>query len=108
MNAKSRTHGKPKTLLAAAGSRLRKLRETRALTMRQVHAESQRIARTAGHRLFEIVPSRLHLIERGRHIPNLYRLYTLACVYQSGIRQLLGFYGLTLSTKLRPARRKKH
>ena len=82
---------------AEAGSRLRKIREGRGLTMRDVHAESRSLAQKHGRRGFEMVPSRLHMLERGLSVPSLFRLYSLSAIYGISVRELFSLYGLNLS-----------
>ena len=88
---------KVRQVAASAGEQLREIREGCGLTMRQVHASSRKIAERFGIRGYEIVPSRLHLLERGQHIPNMFRLYTLATVYGISVREILRLFGMTLS-----------
>ena len=78
----------------SAGAELRTLRERRDLTMRQVHSLSRRISARFSNNLLEIFPSRLHLIERGRHMPCLYRVQSLALIYHVNFGEILGLYGL--------------
>jgi transcriptional regulator with XRE-family HTH domain len=83
-----------KQQLISAGAELRALRERRNLTMRQVHVLSRRISDRFGNKLLEIFPSRLHLIERGRHMPCLYRVQSMALIYDVSFEQILRWYGL--------------
>jgi transcriptional regulator with XRE-family HTH domain len=83
-----------------AGSKLREIREGRGLTMRDVHGESRSIAQKHGRRGFEMVPSRLHMLERGMHVPNVFRLYSLSTIYGISVKELFGLYGLKLSGTL--------
>ena len=86
--------------VAEAGSRLREIREGRGLTMRDVHGESRSIAQKHGRRGFEMVPSRLHMLERGLHVPNVFRLYSLSTIYGISVKELFSLYGLKLSGTL--------
>jgi transcriptional regulator with XRE-family HTH domain len=88
---------KVRQVAAAAGEQLREIREGCNLTMRQVHGQSRKIAERFGIRGYEIVPSRLHLLERGQHIPNMFRLYTLATVYGISIREIFRLFGMSVS-----------
>jgi transcriptional regulator with XRE-family HTH domain len=83
-----------------AGSKLREIREGRGLTMRDVHGESRSIAQKHGRRGFEMVPSRLHMLERGLHVPNVFRLYSLSTIYGISVKELFSLYGLKLSGTL--------
>ncbi len=87
-------------VVAEAGSRLREIREGRGLTMRDVHGESRSIAQKHGRRGFEMVPSRLHMLERGLHVPNVFRLYSLSTIYGISVKELFSLYGLKLSGAL--------
>ncbi len=97
MTTKKQTSQNRHNLVAAAEfGRLRKLRK---LTMRDVHAHSCQIGRQRNSRLFEIVPSRLHLIERGKQVPHIFRLYSLGVVYHTSLKRLLRLYGLEAGQK---------
>ncbi len=76
------------------GLALRALRERRGLSFRDVHNASLRIARELGNRAFEIPPSRLHDIESKNVSPTIYRMFTLARVYDRSIIKVLSFYGI--------------
>jgi hypothetical protein len=78
----------------AAAAEFGRLRKLRKLTMRDVHAHSRRIGQQRRSRLFEIVPSRLHLIEGGKQVPHLFRLYSLSVIYRTSLQSLLRLYGL--------------
>ena len=82
---------------AEAGSRLREIREGRGLSMRDVQTESRSLAQTYGRREFEMVPSRIHMLERGLSVPSLFRLYSLSAIYEISVRELFRLYGLNLS-----------
>ena len=43
---------------------------------------------------FAVSPSRLSDIETKGLVPSIFRLYSLAVIYQMDIRELLGFYGV--------------
>lgn len=87
-------------VLSDAGSRLREIREGRGLTMRDVHGDSRSIAQKHGRKGFEMVPSRLHMLERGMHVPNVFRLYSLSTIYGISVKELFSLYGLKLSGAL--------
>lgn len=94
MKKKSKKGNKGPQLIANAGAELREIREGRGLTMRDVHAESRKLAQKSGIRYFEIVPSRLHMLERGMHNPNLYRVQALSSIYKIGTKKMFELYGL--------------
>ena len=93
-------------VVAEAGSKLREIREGRGLTMRDVHGESRTIAEKHGRRGFEMVPSRLHMLERGLHVPNVFRLYSLSTIYGISVKDLFSLYGLKLSGSLNAGTKK--
>lgn len=82
---------------SGAGPKLREIREGRGLTMRDVHAESRAIASKHGHRGFEMVPSRLHMLENDLSTPSIYRLYSLSTIYGLSVKELFALYGLKLT-----------
>ena len=82
---------------SGAGAKLREIREGRGLTMRDVHAESRAIASKHGHRGFEMVPSRLHMLENDLSTPSVYRLYSLSTIYGLSVKELFALYGLKLT-----------
>ena len=81
----------------AAGLNLRGLRERLGLTMREVESASARIAERHGNEEFGVSPSRLSDIETKGLVPSIFRLYSLAIVYRSDLRELLAWYGIDLS-----------
>ena len=76
------------------GVELRSIRQNLGLTMRDVHAASLKIAKQRNNRCFVTPPSRLHAIETENATPSLWRLYTLAVVYERTLDELLFFYGI--------------
>jgi len=83
--------------MAPPGQKLRKLRESLQLTLRDVEAISFRIARAHGREEFSIPFSRLFRIEAKGVVPNIYRLYSLAVVYRCDFREVLQWYGVDLA-----------
>jgi hypothetical protein len=55
---------------------------------------SMQLARKHGKDKFILPASRLHEFEAKNIIPSIYRLYTLAHVYECDIRELMGWYGV--------------
>ena len=92
-------------VVTEAGSKLREIREGRGLTMRDVHGESRSIAQKHGRKGFEMVPSRLHMLERGMHVPNVFRLYSLSTIYGISVKDLFSLYGLKLSSGLQAGKK---
>ncbi len=83
--------------ILAAGLNLRGLRERLGLTMREVESASVRIAERHRNDEFAVSPSRLSDIETKGLVPSIFRLYSLAIVYRSDLRELLAWYGIDLS-----------
>ena len=73
----------------AAGLKLRGLRERLGLTMREVESASVRIAEKHGNDEFTVSPSRLSDIETKGLVPSIFRLYSLAIIYRSDLREIL-------------------
>ena len=83
--------------ILAAGLNLRGVRERLGLTMREVESASARIAERHGNEEFGVSPSRLSDIETKGLVPSIFRLYSLAIVYRSDLREILAWYGIDLS-----------
>lgn len=73
---------------------MRDLRESLALTMREVHRLSKGIAKSLRNSDYVVSPSRLSDIESKGHTPNLYRLHALSLAYDCRVGKLLKFYGI--------------
>jgi len=80
-----------------AGNNLRGLRERLGFTMREVETASARIADRHGNDEFAVSPSRLSDIETKGLVPSIFRLYSLAIIYRSDVREVLSWYGIDLS-----------
>ena len=76
------------------GSRLRAARHRFGWTLREVEAQSMRIAQQHQDRRFLIPHSRLNDLERSNSAPNIFRLYTLSRIYKRRIREILVWYGV--------------
>ncbi|MGH9503381.1 MAG: helix-turn-helix domain-containing protein [Terriglobales bacterium] len=83
--------------ILAAGLNLRGVRERLGLTMREVESASARIAERHRNDEFGVSPSRLSDIETKGLVPSIFRLYSLAIVYRSDLREMLAWYGIDLS-----------
>src|SRR6476469_9188495 len=83
--------------IVVAGINLRISRERLGLTMREVESASARIAERHGNDEFGVSPSRLSDIETKGLVPSIFRLYSLAIVYRSDLREILAWYGIDLS-----------
>ncbi len=76
------------------GSELRKLREKLGLTMRDVEQASRRLAQRHRNPRLIISPARLSVMEAKNVVPSMFRLYSLARVYDCSIEHIMEFYGL--------------
>lgn len=79
---------------ARAGNRLREIRESLGLTLREVYELSERIADARQSPVFIVPISRLSDIEAKGKLPSLYRLYSLSRAYQTSLKGLLSLYGV--------------
>lgn len=79
-----------------AGSTLRVIRERLGLTMRDVETASEKIARRRGNEEYFVPISRLSDVETKGVTPSVYRLYSLAVIYRTPIREMFSLYGVEL------------
>jgi transcriptional regulator with XRE-family HTH domain len=84
--------------MVVPGHRLRTLRESLHLTLRDVEALSYRIAAEHQWAEFAIPFSRLSAIEAKGVVPNIYRLYSLSAIYGIEFSELLQWYGVDLGS----------
>lgn len=77
-----------------AGEMLRAARMNQRLTMRQVVIATKRLATQLDNDEFAISLGHLSEIERRDMAPNIYRLYSLAKVYNLDLLQLLTWFGI--------------
>jgi transcriptional regulator with XRE-family HTH domain len=77
-----------------AGSSLRTLREKLGLTMRDVEAASEKIARKRVNEEYVVPISRLSDVETKGVTPSIYRLYSLAVIYRVNFQGMLHLYGV--------------
>jgi len=77
-----------------SGEKLRAVRLLRNLTVREVASATRRIAERQDHEEFSISAGRLSEIENKGAVPNIYRLYSLAVVYQVDLREMLSWFGV--------------
>jgi hypothetical protein len=77
------------------GAQLRDLRLQRHMSMRDVHAVTERLAKQKHNRKLTITPSRLSDLENEKVTPDVYRLYALSVAYRCPMTRLLKFYGLS-------------
>lgn len=81
----------------APGEKLRNLRESLGLTVRDVEAAAERIAKRHRDDEFLIPISRLSHIETRGFVPSIQRLYTLSVIYRLDIREMMAWYGIDLN-----------
>lgn len=77
-----------------SGTKLRKLRIKKGLTLRDVQQRSQRLALKYRDERLVISPTRLVALEKTDAVPNLFRTWALARIYGCGLRTLFNCFGL--------------
>jgi transcriptional regulator with XRE-family HTH domain len=77
-----------------AGQQLRRLREGLGLTMRDVESASAAIAAKYSNNEYFIPLSRLSEIETKGLVPSIFRLYSLAAIFQEDYRKLSSWYDI--------------
>ena len=77
---------------SAPGEKLRSARLARHLAMRDVATASRELADRFDNRGFHISPSHLCEIEAGGALPNLYRLCSLAMIYELDLLILASWF----------------
>jgi hypothetical protein len=77
-----------------ASIKLRAIRKQRGLTLREVQARSQAIAKELKRHEFVVPSSRLHDFEVQGVVPSIFRIYTLARVYRTKVSTILSWYGI--------------
>lgn len=76
------------------GERLRSLRASVGLTIREVERRSQKLAETKGNPDYLVSHSWLRSIEQGEFTPSIYKFYSLSVIYHRGCEELLSFFGI--------------
>lgn len=79
--------------MIAPGQKLRRLRQSKRLTISDVQDLAERLAKARRNPRFRVPKSRLSGIEIKKRIPSIYCLYALAVAYGCDVRKLLRFYG---------------
>lgn len=79
-----------------AGSALRVMREKLGLTMRDVEAASEKLARKRANEEYIVPISRLSDVETKGVTPSIYRLYSLAAIYRVSLREMVHLYGVEI------------
>lgn len=83
-------------LAPRAGMKLRQVRERLDLSLRDVEEASLRIAAEEGHSEYLVSCARLNQVERDGSLPSIYKLFSLAVIYQLSIEEVMSFYGINL------------
>jgi len=78
------------------GRRLKHIRETLHLTLRDVENESQLIVDRRRSAEYKLGLSRLSEIENHSVVPSIYRIYSLCAIYRQDYMEVLSWYGVTL------------
>ncbi len=84
------------TLATRAGQKLRQIRERLNLTLRAVEEASLEIADAERGSEYVVSIGRLNQIENDGSLPSIYKLYSLAVIYQMSVEEVLGLYGINL------------
>jgi hypothetical protein len=80
------------------GQKLKKIRERFRLRFRDVEEASARIAALHSNDEFVVALSRLADIENKGTMPSVFRLYSLCAIYRLDMAEVLGWYGISMST----------
>jgi transcriptional regulator with XRE-family HTH domain len=83
-------------LTERAGLKLKQLRESLALTLREVEAFSRKLAEKKKNYDFFVSRGWLNNAENGDYTPGPCKLYTLGAIYRTHWTNLFAFYGLHL------------
>ncbi len=78
----------------SSGEKLRLTRHEHQLTLRDVSLATRLIAVSQRNLEFAISPGRLSEVETKGVVPNIYRIYSLAMVYQLNLQELLVWFGI--------------
>jgi transcriptional regulator with XRE-family HTH domain len=88
------------TRIEEPGHKLRRIRENLGLVLREVESASQRLAEIRDNDEYYLGISRLSDIENRGVVPNIYKLYSLACIYRQDIKELLSWYGVSAESQV--------
>jgi len=80
-----------------AGWKLKRIRERLNLTLRAVEECSLEIADAEHNSEYVVSIARLNQIENDGSLPSIFKLYSLAVVYQMSLEQLLALYGVDVA-----------
>ncbi len=85
------------------GTRLREIRESLGLTLREVETRSRRIAQVRENVEYQITTGRLSHVENSNSLPSLYKLASLSEIYKTSYADLLRLYGVETGLASRPS-----
>lgn len=83
-------------LATRAGQKLRQIRERLNLTLRAVEEASLEIADAERHSDYVVSIGRLNQIENDGSLPSIFKLYSLAVIYQMSLEEVVALYGINL------------
>lgn len=83
-------------LATRAGQKLRQIRERLNLTLRAVEGASLEIADSERNSEYVVSTARLNQIESDGSLPSIYKLCSLAVIYEMGVEEVLTLYGIHL------------
>lgn len=84
------------TRTTRSGFKLKQVRERLNLTLRQVEEASLEISDAERSSEYIVSTARLNQIENDGSLPSIYKLYSIAVIYQLSVEEVLGFYGINL------------
>jgi transcriptional regulator with XRE-family HTH domain len=79
------------------GERLKKLRKSLRLSLREVERRGQKLAQAKGNPDYLVSHTWLRTIENGKYVPGIHKFYTLSVVYHRRCEELLSLFGVNLS-----------
>jgi transcriptional regulator with XRE-family HTH domain len=79
------------------GERLKKLRKSLRLSLREVERRGQKLAQAKGNPDYLVSHTWLRTIENGNYVPGIHKFYTLSVVYHRRCEELLSLFGVNLS-----------
>ena len=79
------------------GERLKKLRKSLGLSLREVERRGQKLAQAKGNPDYLISHTWLRTIENGTYVPGIHKFYSLSVAYHRPCEELLAMFGVNLS-----------
>jgi transcriptional regulator with XRE-family HTH domain len=86
----------PSDPMRSPGAKLKELRGSLGLTIREVQERSIAIAADEGNLEYVISHAWLTGIENGNGVPSIFKFYTLSSVYGRSVRELVGYYNVRI------------